>query len=265
MTHPSSPDRLTQIDAYLDGSLDPADLADFTVWLMSDPSAPDLLTEKSLVHSWLIDHHHHQAAAIPTPPTPTLRRSRSVWYIAAAALIALALTAWFILFSAPQSESPNPSSTTVALLTNTDGAVFGESTVPTALGSALTPGKLTLTAGSAQIMFQRGAVVDLHAPATLHLINQNTARLQRGELYATVPPAAAGFTVHGAEGLKVIDLGTEFSMHVVAGRGSDVRVFAGHASSRRVTGCASHSPPGRARTTAVARSRPPRSSSRKTR
>jgi len=170
--------------------------------------------------------------------TPTLRRSRSVWYAAAAALLAVALTAWFALpdFSNPQSEIRNPQSfAPVATLTNTTNAAFANTPAPMRLGGSLPPGPIQLTSGTAQIMFHSGATVDLTGPCEFEMTEANAGVLHRGTLKATVPAAAAGFTIRGPN-MQVIDRGTAFTMHIEKQRRAFVHVTEGRVTVRLTPG-----------------------------
>jgi len=134
--------------------------------------------------------------------------------LALAAAILLAATAWFTLplSSNPQSEIDNPQSPSVALLTNTDNAVFAASPAPMNLGGSLPAGPIRLTSGSAQIMFASTAMVDLTGPCEFEMTGPNRGRLTSGSLEAFVPENAKGFTVDLPGGARVIDRGTRFTI-----------------------------------------------------
>lgn len=148
---------------------------------------------------------------------------------ALAALVALAVTAWFLLplgTSTPHSAFRTPHSP-IALLSNSSDATWGQSTLPTRLGSDLSAGTLHLVAGSAQIMFNSGAVVDLAAPCTFELTGPNRGYLHRGTLSAYVPEPARGFTVDFHTGNQLVDLGTEFTLRVRDPHAADIWVQRG--------------------------------------
>lgn len=95
------------------------------------------------------------------------------------------------------------------------------------LGIGLQSGRrLRLTSGLAEIVFESGAKVIMQAPVTFMLDGQNAASLQDGKITAYVPPEAKGFTVQ-SENVTVVDLGTEFGMHVMGKLGAEVHVFTG--------------------------------------
>ncbi|QNN23823.1 hypothetical protein HED60_16620 [Planctomycetales bacterium ZRK34] len=173
--------------------------------------------------------HAAPAPAIEPESTPTLRRSRSVWSrYAAAAILAMALTAWFTIWATnPQTTISDPKSAAIALLSNASGATWGESTLPTRLGSELSTGTLNLVSGSAQIMFNSGAVVDLAGPCTFELIEPNRGYLHHGLLSAYVPEQARGFTVDFHHRNQLVDLGTEFTLRVSDPQTADIWVQRG--------------------------------------
>lgn len=70
-----------------------------------------------------------------------------------------------------------------------------------------------LLSGLARIIFEDGAEVLVQAPAKLELTGTNRMRLVKGGISATIPESAHGFEVQTPQ-MKVIDLGTEFSVMV---------------------------------------------------
>ncbi len=100
-----------------------------------------------------------------------------------------------------------------------DGASFG-------VGGALPKGWLNIREGTLRLDFYSGARVFLQGPASLELISQDLARLEKGRLTASVPPPAEGFTVLSAN-LRVVDRGTEFGMSVDSPGDCEVHVFDG--------------------------------------
>ncbi|QNN21882.1 hypothetical protein HED60_06205 [Planctomycetales bacterium ZRK34] len=218
----------------LDGSLSDADEKALADQLMQSPE----LRQQYLAHlelhgmlRWSLLRDTRALSTRPTTaPTPTLWRlpgSRSVWYAAALLLLAVTIAAALLMTSRPPSAIHHQPSQPVALLSNTDHASWGDSTVPTALGSELSRGTLNLRSGSAQVMFSSGAVVDIIGPCTLHMVGPNEARLDHGRLAAYVPQQARGFTVNAAN-VSVVDLGTRFYMLAHSASLTTVGVDTGH-------------------------------------
>lgn len=83
-----------------------------------------------------------------------------------------------------------------------------------------------LTGGFAKIDFHNGAVVVLEGPAELRLNAEDNLLLHSGKAYARVPEEAIGFSIN-TEQAKIIDLGTEFGVHVNESRNLELHVLQG--------------------------------------
>ncbi len=102
-----------------------------------------------------------------------------------------------------------------------------EGAVELALGVGFAAGqKLNLTDGLAEITFDSGAKVILHAPAQFAVGEAMGGDLRFGRLTAKVPHSARGFTINTPTA-KVVDLGTEFGVKVNDDRTMHVTVFVG--------------------------------------
>ncbi|QNN22518.1 hypothetical protein HED60_09620 [Planctomycetales bacterium ZRK34] len=216
------------ITRYLDGG-EPEDRAALNDLMRHDPAARAAFIEHCRLAALVFECPRTQSKSIPASPMASLR---AVGVYAAAAMIALAVTAWFILQPGPQTSHVDSAKPIVAMLTNTDGAVFdnqattGGGSDAMTLGSELSAGLLKLTAGSAQIMFNSTAVVDLVGPCEFEMVGPNRGRLAAGSMSAYVPEAAHGFVVEAPAGqgtLSVVDLGTRFGLDVVPAGVADLR------------------------------------------
>jgi len=150
-------------------------------------------------------------------------------FLAAAALLALAATAWFVFQPEPQTLNPEPSTppASIATLTNIENAAFSGAAQPMQLGQPLSPGPIQIASGTAQVMFASTAVVDLTGPCEFEMTGPNRGKLTAGKLEAYVPESATGFTVDLPGGAKVVDLGTRFRLHIDARRQISVSVQEG--------------------------------------
>jgi hypothetical protein len=83
-----------------------------------------------------------------------------------------------------------------------------------------------LKSGLAEFDFHGQVTIVLRGPATLVAASAHTIELVRGELSADVSPEARGFVVD-MPAARVVDLGTEFSVHVGDSGACDVCVFRG--------------------------------------
>lgn len=155
---------------------------------------------------------------------------KHVPWLAVAASIAVLATGIGLGLSLGRKEQPVQQATVtapaVATLAKTRGCRWESSALPTAEGSRLPAGKLSLTDGLATLRFDSGATVTLEAPAVLEIVNKDLCILQRGMLTAHVPHEAIGFTVETANA-KVIDHGTEFGLSAGSNGQAVVQVFEG--------------------------------------
>ncbi|MCE5184691.1 MAG: NPCBM/NEW2 domain-containing protein [Planctomycetaceae bacterium] len=85
---------------------------------------------------------------------------------------------------------------------------------------------IQLQKGYLEIAFDYGAVVVLEGPCEFACKSSGGLQLNYGKAFATVPPEASGFTIETPIS-RVVDLGTEFGVHVEADGSSRVNVFKG--------------------------------------
>ncbi|QNN25230.1 hypothetical protein HED60_24105 [Planctomycetales bacterium ZRK34] len=177
-----------------------------------------------------VELNHPPVAA--TTPKPMAGRNRAVRVVggafAAAAAVALVVTAWLAVFSTSRT-TPADSTEAVAVLTDVRNAVWGDGSQAgsvTPPGSNLSRGHLALVSGRSDLMMTSGAQLALVGDCRFDLTGPNGGYLRSGLLMANVPPQAQGFSVRAPHGVTVIDLGTRFSMFVDEG-GCDVLVSEG--------------------------------------
>ena len=125
----------------------------------------------------------------------------------------------------PRGAATEATSSGIALLTRLVEVKWSEGQPSLHEGDSLDSGRLAIDAGYLQIEFFCGATIVVQGPAELDLKSAVLARVNHGRLRAHVPPAARGFSVE-VDGVKVVDLGTEFGLAVSA-TGTDVQVFDG--------------------------------------
>jgi hypothetical protein len=152
-----------------------------------------------------------QGKTNPVPP---------FWKYAAAALIAISLTGWFLSSLYPTGR---------AVVAQQTSAVWAGGVYST--GDAVPRSELTLREGCAELTLAGGVRLILEAPVTIDLTDQHRVTLKSGSLVATVPPQAIGFTVITPSS-EVIDLGTEFGVAVDEHGGSEVCVLKGEVKAR---------------------------------
>lgn len=212
---------IRQIDALLDGELDNEGAAALSALLRDDAEARRYYLHQLDQHAAMLWRTRDRVPVAVSATRPMLSRRRSIGVaLALAAAVALVVTAWFVYQPEPDMPSADPTviRQPVAMLSNFSAdAVFTRAPVPMTLGAELEPGAITLAAGSAQVMFKSGAMVDLVSPCEFSMTGVNSGRLDSGHLAAHVPPAAAGFTVLAPHGVRIMDLGTRFDLVVSEG------------------------------------------------
>ncbi|QNN20892.1 FecR domain-containing protein [Planctomycetales bacterium ZRK34] len=228
------------IGAVVEGVADEAQRRQLTELLQHDPEARRAYLNHAQLQAELL--WRYTIADVQSPITltdqPQARavapRRRFIRPLAAcaaaAAVITIAALLWYGLPEHADAPNEQPHNPTVATLTNTEHATFDDSSDPMHLGNNLPSGPFQLAAGSAQIMLNSGAMVDLSGPCDIDLTGPNQASLHRGMFTAYVPPRAQGFTVDfpGPGGTyRIVDRGTEFTLNVQSVNGSDLWVHQG--------------------------------------
>jgi hypothetical protein len=244
------------ISGYLDGELSSEEAAELAGRLAADERSLDRLVSSSFIHSQLLDwmdQPHARdfvaAAAISVPgskgrtmlewtatgqagsvdafatefvqPAGAARwRSRAhAWSAVAAAILVAAslLITAYVVQSRP---------TFVGQLTDSTDSRWGnQGEIP--VGTLLESGQeLNLVSGSAVITFASGAKLLMEAPSHVRLESPLQVELLDGRIAAKVPRQAVNFTVTSTLA-RFIDLGTSFTLNLVAEKSFDLHVFEG--------------------------------------
>ena len=132
-------------------------------------------------------------------------------------------------------SNPITPENTVAVLTRSVGLKWSDQTgFRPGDGSTLEASALEISEGLVQVEFLKGATVILEGPVNFEILNQNEGSLKVGKLRASVPKVARGFTVALPKG-EIIDLGTEFGLHVHDGGASEIFVYRGEVLYKGIT------------------------------
>ncbi len=190
---------MERIDAALEGNLDEDDFRALQEELRSDPAALDHWCRQADLHGRLEWELAGQDAAVPFPQP---RRRRIDWLraAAAAALLAGGIGLGLLLAGRDAAAPPVAQRSThgvfaakaIARLTGAENAVWiGDA--PATPGDWIGDGPLELVSGTAMIIFDCGASVQLRGPAKLHLTSPVRALLERGRATVDIPRQAYGF------------------------------------------------------------------------
>lgn len=146
-------------------------------------------------------------------PAWTKSASRQSSIVVSIGAVVCLLMIWWA--ARPGSESAE----TLAEIVETSDARWGDSSLPTAVGSVLGKGRLKIDRGLVVLRFRSGAEVTLEAPAELQLESRLSGRLLSGTALLQVPESAHGFTLHTPTAVA-IDYGTAFAVTVDRASGS---------------------------------------------
>lgn len=181
-----------------------------------------------------------EPAATPTPAIearssltkgaepPIWRFSLLQWSVAVVALLVVSLLGFWLGQQNNQlhpgsvassnnrtSASPEPVLSGHATLRRAFGLTWSDGIAEYREGDVLPNGLIAFEEGVAEIDFFCGATLIVEGPASLEVESDWSVRVLEGGLRTSVPPAARGFVVKAADS-EIIDLGTEFAVHVAA-------------------------------------------------
>ena len=252
-----------QLESWADGTLSDSEVASLRELLHADADARSEFVRWQMVNAALkLDASHSGSPEVSVVTAPTTQAGASAASISWRRLLAIAAGivfcviasrwAYLELHDASQSDvapiaesrtnevderdtrpsiesrtigSVEPTAQGIALVTRLVDARWNGKEQSLEVGQALTPGRVSLVSGYAQIEFFCGASVVIEGPAELDLVSTTSAKFLKGRMRAQVPPAARGFQID-VDGMKVVDLGTEFGVSVSTS-GADVQVFDG--------------------------------------
>ncbi|QNN20827.1 FecR domain-containing protein [Planctomycetales bacterium ZRK34] len=140
----------------------------------------------------------------------------------AAAVLIIATVGFVVLSKSPPTPGTVDPLPMVATIVRCEGARW--SSTPLHEGQDLRPGYIAIDAGEVEVLFADGSMVTLSGRSELELTSTNTGYLSLGTLTATSLP---GFTITAPHGVRVVDLGTRFSVQVGATGEATVGVWDG--------------------------------------
>ena len=225
------PDADTLIQHYLEGTLSDAEAVELHALLQTEPQIGERLLQHFEMDAMLRATKPLAANNIIQPALLPKRRFTfaTVTSVAAIAACITLLGTWTVL---PWLESDDEETTaSVAVLTRGVNMVWESAAITP--GTPLSPGRLKLKSGIAQIEFYQGARVSIEGPADFQLVSSGEATCTSGKLSANVPPQAKGFRINTPKG-TIVDLGTEFGLDVGAA-GAEVHVFKGEVELHRAS------------------------------
>jgi len=214
---PSDQELHRLIDAYLDGEIDPAGLAELSRRLGENPAARATYLMAAANHAalslWGEQQAGREAAVRQFPAAPGLSRWRlPLKWIGLAAAAALVAIWWW------------PARPAAAQLTFQSGAVWGAG--GPSRDYMLSVGSIELEQGIVRFETLAGAVVTVAAPARFTLAASDRIELRQGRLTARMLHEGASLIVKVAD-WEVRDLGTAFGIDARDAGRTLVSVFHG--------------------------------------
>jgi len=222
------------VEAYCNETISPEEFALFEKAL-EESTGFRMLTRRYLT----MDAHLQQGADKIVPitqawsdeksPPENKRLQIASWSAAAAIVFLLGMMLGGMFYSPAPEFSPaqlqeDDGIAIVEYATDAVWEVGGDSALTT--GSILSPGRLKLAEGLAQLEFYNGAQLILEGPVDLDLQSVDRVICHGGKLRALVPASARGFTVLSSQ-FELVDLGTEFGVEVASTGEAKVQVFDG--------------------------------------
>lgn len=228
----------TLVDGYFADTLDADQIKALEGLLLSDSDARRFFARYSELDRDLKReaHAHIQTgtalARLGMTQTATMNLNRRMqirpwrWAATAAALVVAIGAGWWAEshFAAPpprvvERSTPQPD---IAAIINAQNCKWKDEVTP----ADMLPGRLVeIERGLVELRFRSGTEIVLEGPAKLELLSPNSARLHHGRLTGKAG-VIKGFEVFSPRG-RVVDLGTEFGVHVADSGDTDVYVFNG--------------------------------------
>jgi hypothetical protein len=122
--------------------------------------------------------------------------------------------------------NPLISAPIIGVMTEAVDAKWHHSSVSAEVGQDIRAGRMELKWGLARVRFDSGADVVIEGPSQVEFLTTNSMKLHEGKVYARVGKEATGFAVFTPCG-KVLDIGTEFGVHVKPTGQAEVQVYQG--------------------------------------
>lgn len=231
----ADPELAGLVNDVIDGSIDAGRAAALEARLVADPAARRYFLDAMLVHSQLAAA---LSAASPTvlvdlmgceaPPQPVGRSGR---FAAAAALVAAMLAAAAVLGGPAVLRVPGRIgsalwATPLATVADARLVLVGEGQRPLEPGDTLAEGRVSFEGGAVEVLLRNGVMLVLEGPVDLLLQSEMKAFVQSGKVLVRMPSGMSGFRLE-TPSASLLDLGTEFAVHVGATGATDVQVYDG--------------------------------------
>ena len=183
------------------------------------------------VHA-ILSEQNGSLASMPDFPSEKKTKPAPIAFIIAVAAAAMLFIAFnsglFAKKPVETVEGPHRGSN-IALIAKASGVEFlygGKDNSRLVEGDQIPTGVYSMIKGVLQLDFPNGVSTVIEAPCEFELISTMNVGCREGKISANVPTEAKGFTI-SANGVSIVDLGTEFAVHAVKGKFVEAHVFNG--------------------------------------
>jgi len=212
---------LRLIDALVQEEISPEDHEALQNELKASPEARAIYRERmdleAALHTWATEDAAASFHKDPEADSTSRTKFRAIAVAAAAALL-LAISPWLWPGGDDQTQAQ-----LVGVIRQQADCRW--ETEPAGSGGKFAAGKLSLTAGVAELSFDSGTDVVLEAPCEIEVTSLDSARLLAGNVFVNVTELSSGFTLDTPEA-QIIDEGTEYAVSLTSAS-AEVHVFDG--------------------------------------
>lgn len=216
-------------NALIDDRLTDAQRQRLYWWLVNSEAARRYYVRIMSLSASLHQYASEMQAEVPVRGESLVRFWRLRWLLGTVSAM-IAIVVVLGLFGVVQHigrEKVKTPPAYVARLTGVKDSLWIHTGTALPLGTMFRSGQqIELGHGYAEVTFDSGAQLVLEGPTKLEMVSPWRAILHAGTVKVFVPPEAAGFTV-GCSVVEVLDLGTEFSLHVDKSGIADLLVLRG--------------------------------------
>jgi len=222
--------------AYLNDELDDDEVATLVKRLQAEPRLAEQLVLLASEEGKIVEWAGATSGLRPLVDSQRRRASFGVAWLAASLTLAATIGAglWFANRDhappAPIAGVDEPTFDTQ--LVSATACKWADGQAILADGAELDIGSvLELVEGIAEIEYASGVRVVIEGPVAFEVSSADAGTLTAGQLSATVPKAAIGFTIH-APTLDVVDRGTQFGVRIGEAGATEVHVFQGEVETQ---------------------------------
>ncbi len=227
-----------QLLEYLNDELDDGEVGVLVKRLQAEPELAEQLVLLASEEGKIVEWASATSGLRPLADLVRRRPSFGIAWLAVSLVVVLVATIGVSVWLANRDNArPTPIAVVQqpsfdARIAKTTDCTWAEGQATLADGDELDIGSvLELVEGVAEIQYASGVRVVIEGPSTFQVSSSNSGELTVGQLSATVPKRAVGFTIHTPT-FDVVDRGTQFGVRISAEGQTEVHVFQGEVETQ---------------------------------